>query len=254
VSVERSVDDAPAADAQFRQRLRDCLAEGLADDGAQALREQVAAEVPKHLADNGLRLWIHHYVSGDRAGMGFALVTETTAELAEGAARLYAADLFYPGAALVRQLLECGYLLALAGERKDEMADWIDGSADDLRKTFTPGRMRARSVRGFRFAEYQSHCERGGHPHREGALLLRHHDEARPLSLRSHWLDLAQHLAEIWEFFSAALPLYDPRLDAASGLYRPADAPEGRQAVSSLLDQWREQDPLAGRLDLPLAT
>src|SRR5438445_7347489 len=121
-----------AADEHLlRLRLRAFFEEGLADDHAQALREQVAADIPRRLAENGLRLWLHHWLSGDRAGIGFGLLIEMTAELAEGAAPLFSAGLFYPGAALVRQLLECNYLLALAGERRAEMAAWLDGSVAD---------------------------------------------------------------------------------------------------------------------------
>jgi hypothetical protein len=244
----------PPPDDRVRQALGAMLEDGLANDEAQALREHLAKVIPGYLAENGSRLWFHHTIAGDRAGVGFALVTETSAELAEGAARLLAADLFYPGAALVRQLLECCYLLALAGERREEMADWLGGSEESIRETFSPGQMRKRSARGFRFDEYRSHCERGGHPHPFGTFLLRRHEEARPLSLRSHWLDLAQHLSEIWDFFCTAAPLYDPRLDPSSNLYRPGHGPTGQEQVAELLAEWRRLDPIAARMNLPLAS
>lgn len=227
--------------------VRVLMETGLANNHSQALREQVAVEVPRYLAENGSRISFHHWLSGDRAGVGFGLITEMTADLAKGAGQLFAAELFYPGAALVRQLLECGYLLALAGEHKDEMATWLDGSADEISSMFKPRKMRDRSARGFRFGEYRVHCERGGHPHRDGQDLLRGHRSRDALSTRTHWVDLAQHLAEIWDFFCAALPLYEPRMLRDSGVYRPDDAPEGGHQVALLIDEWRRQDPLAER-------
>jgi len=221
---------------------------GLANDRAQALRERVAIDVPRYLAENGSRISFHHWLGGDRAGLGFGLITEMTADLAKGAGQLFTTELFYPGAALVRQLLECGYLLALAEERKEEMTTWLDGSAEEISSMFKPRKMRDRSVRAFRLGEYRVHCERGGHPHRDGQDLLRGHRSGDALSTRRHWVDLAQHLAEIWDFFCAALPLYEPRMLRDSGVYRPADAPAGRDHVAALLEEWRREDPLAQRL------
>ncbi len=235
---------APDAEAVAIATIRAELEGGLANDGAQALRERVATEVPRYLARNGSRICFHHRLGDDRAGVAFGLIAEMTAELARGASQLYAAELYYPGAALVRQLLECGYLIALAGECKAEMSAWLDGSPEDVRNTFKPGKMRARSVRGFRLSEYQVHCERGGHPHRAGQALLRGRDESLTRGL---WADLAQHLAEIWDFFCGALPLYDPRLIQDSGVYRPAGSPEGGHEVALLLDEWRRTDPVAHR-------
>lgn len=57
---------------------------------------------------HGLRLLIHHELDQDAAGVGFATATLIAAELGEGTQRMYAAGLWYPGAALVRQLIECG--------------------------------------------------------------------------------------------------------------------------------------------------
>jgi hypothetical protein len=65
----------------------------LALDEAQQLRERVAQAIPQTLAENGQRLRIHHHLDWDAAGVGFATATEMAAELGEGTARLYRADL-----------------------------------------------------------------------------------------------------------------------------------------------------------------
>jgi hypothetical protein len=233
------------------EEFRAGLEEGLANDEAQALREQLAAAIPSRLAENGFRLSVHHQLTGDRGGMGFATITEMAAELADGAAVLYAGERWYPGAALVRQLIECGYLLALAGERREETETWFGSSRDEVLRMFMPRHMRQRSARDFRVGEYQSHSDFGGHPNPAGRGLLRRHEEWRSLPPRWLWLDLAQHAAETWEFFRAALPLYDPRLDPADPLHSPESSPNGGHEVEGLLALWREHDPLADRLPNP---
>jgi len=234
-----------------KQLFHSTLSEGLAHDGAQGLRERVAQEIPRRLAENGPRLSIHHQLASDTAGLGFATATEMAAELGDGAARLFAAELWYPGAALVRQLIECIYLLTLMGEHRGEADAWMRSSRQEIMARFMPRHMRQRSVRNFRTAEYQTHCDWGGHPNPIGRGLLRHHDEWRPLSPRGSWLDLAQHLAEAWESFCSALPLYDPRRDSADSLYRPDRSPDGADEITNLLDRWRECDRLADRFPDP---
>ncbi len=234
-----------------RTELTQTLNTGLADDRAQALRERVVNVVPGFLAANGLRLSIHHQLSADAAGVGFATATEMAAELGEGARRLFDVGLWYPGAALVRQLIECGYLLTLMAENREEATVWMTSSHDEIVASFLPRHMRQRAVRSFRAGEYQTHCDRGGHPNPAGRSLLRHHDEWRRLSPRGFYLDLAQHLAEAWASFVAALPLYDPRMGQADSLHSPERSPEGGEAVARLLAEWRELDPVAARGPVP---
>ncbi len=174
-----------------------------------------------------------------------------TAELGEGARRLFDAGLWYPGAALVRQLIECGYLLTLMAENRDEASAWMTTSHDEVVARFLPRHMRQRAVRNFRAAEFQTHCDLGGHPNPAGRSLLRHHDEWRRLSSRSFCLDLAQHLAETWSSFVSALPLYDPRMDQAHSLHSPERSPEGGVDIERLLSEWRDVDPVAARGPVP---
>ena len=221
----------------------DAVQPALLNDAAQELRQQVATEVPQRLAENGFRLSVHHQLAGDAGGLGFAIATEMAAELGEGAAKLFAAELWYPGAALVRQLLECIYLLTLMGEDRHEAEQWIASTREQIIATFMPRQMRKRSLRNFRTAEYQSHCDWGGHPNPAGRPLLR--SQLCRVSPRAYWLDLAQHLAESWDSFCLALPLYDPRLDETHELYSPRRAPDGADEITTLLARWREHDPLA---------
>ena len=235
-----------------RERLVAEFNAALTDDRVQELREIACDVIPTALAANGQRLSIDAWLSGDSARQGFAVMTEMAAELAMGAAALFRQELWYPGAALVRQLLECGYLISLASDRRDEAEAWFRSSHDEIVRRFTPGTMRQRAARNFRREEYHRHCDLGGHPNPAGRLLLRRHEEWRPISPRSNWVDLAQHLGEIWTWFEEALPLYDPRLDPGGELYAPARGPDQAAEVGNALSNWRQVDPLARRLSTDL--
>jgi hypothetical protein len=231
----------------LKEQVAQELETGLADGDAQVLRERVAREIPGALSSNGQRLSIHYWLEREAAGTGFATATLMAAELGEGARRLFEAELWYPGAALVRQLIECGYLLTLMSENRDEATAWMTSSHDEIVKKFMPRHMRQRAVRNFRPKEYEAHCDLGGHPNPVGRSLLSRHIERRELSMRGNWLDLAQHLADTWSGFVSGLPLYDPRMDRNDSLYSPARSPEHGQDIEHLLAEWYERDPIAVR-------
>jgi hypothetical protein len=236
---------------QSREEAARFLQEGLADDGAQALREKVARAITCRLGENGSRLSVHYGLEGDAAGDGFATMTEIAAELSEGAISMFDAELWYPGAALVRQLIECGYLISLASESRDEAEKWMRSSPKEARERFSAGNMRNRAARNFRLDEYRVHCGRGGHPTPHGRNLLKNHSDERLVSVRLSWSDLSQHLADLWQGFCSALPLYDPRLQKDSPIYGPHRSPDGREEIEGLLTAWRTRDPLAAHFGLP---
>jgi hypothetical protein len=226
----------------LKERLAEALNLALADDQSQALREQIAEEVPAALAANGHRLLIHHELASDAAGVGFATATLMAAELGEGAQRLYGAGLWYPGAALIRQLIECGYLLTLMSESRDEAASWMRSSHKEVVSRFMVRHMRKRAVHNFRPTEYEKHCDLGGHPNPVGSVLLRRNADHQLVSSRCHWLDLAQHLADTWTAFVAALPFHDPRKQPGDPLYGPTRSPESGERIEMLLSVWRQAD------------
>jgi hypothetical protein len=237
--------------AGAKQQLAEKLNLLLANDDTQALRERVARDVPAVLAAEGLRLVIHHELDRDAAGVGFATATLMAAELGEGAERMYAAGLWYPGAALVRQLIECGYLLTLMSENADEASAWMRSTPSAAAKRFSPGQLRRRAVRNFRPTEYKHHCNLGGHPNPAGRVLLRCNADHQRLSVRCHWLDLAQHLSDAWDGFVAALQLHDPRRQPDNSLYNPARSPESGEQINLLLAEWRKADGAALTASIP---
>lgn len=245
LGIRRKEERPPRMDAREEEAVA-FLEYGLADDDAHALREQLARAVVSRLAENGLRLTIHYAIDGGAAGVGFATMTQIAADLGEGAISLFDAELWYPGAALVRQLIECGYLISLAAESREEAARWMRSTYKEAREHFAPGHMRNRSSRNFRLEEYRTHRARGGHPTPAGRDLLRHHEHERRFSTRLYWSDLTQHLTDLWQGFCAALPSYDPRCDEDDALYGPHRSPDGGGEIAALLAEWRGRDPLAG--------
>jgi hypothetical protein len=225
-----------------KEGLAQALNRVLADDESQALRERIARDVPSALSSNGLRLLIHHELDSNAAGVGFATVALMAGELGEGAQRLFDAGLWYPGAALVRQLIECGYLLTLMSESRDEADAWMRSGHDEIVSRFMVRHMRKRAVQNFRPTEYEKHCDLGGHPNPAGRTLLRSRADHQLVSSRCHWLDLAQHLAETWAAFVAALPYYDPRMQPGDPLYGPHRSPESGDSIERLLVAWRRAD------------
>ncbi len=225
-----------------KARLVKALNLALADDESQVLREQIARDVPSALASNGLRLLIHHELDSNAAGVGFATAALMAAELGEGAQRLFEAGLWYPGAALVRQLIECGYLLTLMNESRDEADAWMRSGHDEIVNRFMVRHMRKRAAQNFRPTEYEKHCDLGGHPNPAGRTLLRSRADHQLVSSRCHWLDLAQHLADVWAAFVAALPLYDPRMQMGDPLYGPRRSPESGESIEGSLAAWRQAD------------
>lgn len=92
---------------------------------------------------------------------------------------------------------------------------------------------------------------RGGHPTPAGRDLLKRRSSERPVDVRLSWSDLTQHLADPWQGFCSALPLYDPRCGKDGPLYGPHRSPDGREEIDTLLTTWRERDPLARHYGLP---
>lgn len=103
-------------------------------------------------------------------------------------------------AALVRQLIECEYLLHAFVEDLDRAASWYRSTPSEIRRAFMPKKMRP--LGGFSDHENWSHCDQGGHPSPHGRYLLRFGVHGRleddAVLTASMWGDLAQHLARVW--------------------------------------------------------
>jgi hypothetical protein len=151
---------------------------------------------------------------GRRRSLG--MVGQMASELVDAAATLYEKEMWYGGAALVRQVVEMEYVLFLFANDPTEADKWISAKPDEARRFFSPREMRARSNGKFDDAEYSAHCGLGGHPRKQGVLLLKDwmtiidgasDEESIPVAL---WADLAEHATRIWKHLKVAVKAISP--------------------------------------------
>lgn len=125
-----------------------------------------------------------------------AIVIETVAELAEAAVDLLNHGRVYASSAMLRQIIECEYLLAAFALDVESAREWLNADEESLRRIFGPQRMRDRTDGRFRDTEYWAHCKRGGHPTPDARVLL----SAHSLVDRSDWWrELSMHLDRLWD-------------------------------------------------------
>ena len=134
-------------------------------------------------------------------------------ETGRGAVLLLRDQNRYGAAALVRQVVEIEYLLCLFALNKDEPLQWASSDLKAVKKEYQPGRMRERFGNLFRSSEYDSHCQVGGHPRFVAGYVLPEHFRIGPLSdsvvFAAGWVDLTQHLAQVWLWVEKILDVYD---------------------------------------------
>jgi hypothetical protein len=170
-----------------------------------------------------------------------ATVASMSAELAEAAVDMAKKGRYYAVGAVIRQLIECEYLLTLFNDDTGHARRWRESTPDEVRQSFRPERMRR--LTGFADQEYWSHCSTGGHPAPAGARLLEKLDPARqswPVSAAELLIDLGLHLRRIWKALDALLMKHHAR-------YGRVRAGERRQA-EEVWSQWRKADPVAAAL------
>jgi hypothetical protein len=147
----------------------------------------------------------------------------------------------YGAATLVRQVFEIEYLLCLFALDKDEPLRWASSDLEAVRKEYQPAHMRERCAGRFRSAEYSSHCQVGGHPRFAAGYVLPEHLRAGPLSdaviFAAGWVDLAQHLFQVWRWVEEILQTYN-LLDV--GLARSSLA-----RAKASIDLWLREDRCA---------
>jgi hypothetical protein len=185
--------------------------------------------------------------SGEAGGQAFSefravsTVVCMAAELADGAADMAGKNRYYAVGALIRQLIECEYLLTLFNDDLGHARRWRESTPDEVRREFTPGKMR--KLTGFADQEYWNHCATGGHPAPNGARLLEKLDPARqswPYSAAELLVDLGLHLQRTWRALDTLLAGHHAR-------YAQVRADERRQAEGAW-SQWQQADPVVEAL------
>jgi hypothetical protein len=212
----------------------------------QKARAKICRIYADALARTGRLLWVHGSLLGsDRAEkkspfgfgnddvVGLAAVCQVGGELARGAIDLLKADNPYGALALVRQLVEVEYLAAAFAEEDAIAGEWLRANRGARLNFWSPGELRKRSGGKFLSDDYWDHCDRGGHPTREGLYLLPGQGGIPPAF---HWADLAGHLYSIW---SSVVRAVDARGELFAGDPQAA-FPDVAKATSS----WLEKDKL----------
>ena len=142
---------------------------------------------------------------------------------------------------MIRQLIECEYLLTLFNDDIGQARLWWESTPDEVRQSFTPGKLR--KLTGFADEEYWNHCSTGGHPAPKGARLLEKLDLARqswPYSAAELLIDLGLHLQRIWKALDTFLLKHHAR-------YERVRADQRRQAENAW-SRWREADSVVAAL------
>jgi hypothetical protein len=117
-------------------------------------------------------------------------------ELASAGAQLLSNGQHYAGAALLRQIVEIEYLTWNFKEKKRDPASWLESTHADRVRDFSPSQLRKTSAGRFLAADYQNHCEEGGHPVPRGQHFLRGGNKAGAQVLL---VDLLTHLWRTWD-------------------------------------------------------
>lgn len=172
-----------------------------------------------------------------------ATVVSMAAELAEAAVTMAENRRYYAVGAIIRQLIECEYLLALFNEDLDQARVWAESTPDEVRESFTPAKMRKLLAGRFSNEEYWKHCSTGGHPAPKGARLLEKLDPRRrswPYQAAELATDLGLHLHRTWAAVDALLSKHHAR-------YVQVRADQ-RQQAEEAWTRWRNADPLVAAL------
>jgi hypothetical protein len=161
---------------------------------------------------------------GDERVVGLAVVAEIAAALAVDSVTLLRRDRRYGAATLMRQVIECEYLMWLFVHNDEEARHWLNADQRELRTIFAPHRIRELSGGRFDPDEYHEHCLLGGHPSPQARALLPMHALAAPGDVL--WKDLTLHLSRTWRTL----------LEATSVLHCAEYVPDGlADSVAALL-------------------
>lgn len=171
-----------------------------------------------------------------------ATVASMSTELADAAVAMAAKRRYYAVGAVIRQLIECEYLLVLFNEDLDHARRWAESTPSEIRNSFSPKQMRTLTGK-FSNEEYWGHCDTGGHPAPKGARLLEKLDPMRqswPASAAELSIDLGLHLRRIWKATDSLLLKHHVRYQRVRG--------DQRQLAEDAWMTWRANDPVVAAL------
>ncbi len=144
----------------------------------------------------------------------------------------------YAVAAVLRQLIECEYLLAHFAIDLEQARNWWISTPAQIRKEFETKTMR--KAGDFSDTEYWMHCDAGGHPNPKGAFYVEWLDPGRrtwPVAREELSIDLGLHLHRTWNAIDRLLAKHHAR-------YKEVRAAE-REKAERAWTEWRASDPVA---------
>jgi hypothetical protein len=183
-----------------------------------------------------------------RSFVAAGLVAQISSELVSGALLLFRDGNEYAASALVRQLIECEYLLRAFQLNFAEAARWHDAN-DSERWDFTPSKLR--KIGGFDSKEYSDHCQSGGNPNPRGRQLMELpramssleravSDDTHALdTVRALWLDFTFHCDRMWRALADLLAGEHARFERAGRTAKSIEAVIESRAA------WQQSDTLA---------
>ncbi|GAA5127220.1 hypothetical protein [Pseudonocardia adelaidensis] len=238
--------------SEATEEIRDEIRKALLEVELSTSRIEYASEILSVISNIEDWVAIDSWLGGGRVedpknregfGSSFAefravsILVSMSAELAEAAVSMARSKRYYAVGAIVRQLIECEYLLTWFGSDLDNARKWFESSPDEVRLSFSPKKMR--KLTGFSNEEYWDHCSTGGHPAPSGARLLEKMDPRRrqwPYSAAEMLIDLGLHLRRIWRAVDTLLARHHAR-------YARVRADQ-REKAENAWARWHEKDPL----------
>lgn len=139
--------------------------------------------------------------NGEDGLVSLGYLAETTAELVASGADLIVQERRYASAALIRQLVELEYLTWAFAYDRDEAVDWLRSSRQQRIARWQPRQLRERSGGVFDAADYQQHCELGGHPTPAGSrTFIASTSESFTVLDETLRFELCLHGSHIWRY------------------------------------------------------
>ena len=180
------------------------------------------------------------WISRDDRELAVALLSRLASELSVGIALMSRQSYIYAAGALLRQLIEIEYPMFLGYLDPTNLARWYRADGRELRKMFSPQRMRDASDGLFRDQEYWHHWEVGGHPRPRARMLLSAY-QTRLAPIASLLPDAVHHLRRLW----TSLRLLLPKLDIGELALK-----EFAKPLIKAIERWTEvENPLILSLD-----
>lgn len=133
---------------------------------------------------------------------GASRVTKAATSLAAGVIALTRIGNHYPAWALLRQVVECEYLLWKFNTVPESIVAWMRSEREERETTWKPARLYSDDTNDYRRKDYSLHCEQGGHPTPVGTLNAGHVLDAdmNTVFAASGYTHLLIHLRCVYEY------------------------------------------------------